>query len=148
MKKIFLVLALFCSTLSGCSAALIFGAASLAAQGIITWKSGEATKYYDIEIETVYRATKRVATNLNLKISDDNKKGAGYQLVIGEKEKMKVKIEPAEGAAHITKLAIRVNTMGDKPYAEMFYKAVDENLNIIDFNKGKPTKHRLLRNRK
>jgi hypothetical protein len=147
MKKLFLsFVLLFC--FSGCgivTVPLIIGAASAAAQGIIIWKGGEGSKYYDIDIDTVYRATKRAATNLSLKISDDSKDGDTYKLVIGEKEKMKIKIAPAEGELHITRLAIRVNTLGDKPYAEMFYKLVDENLNIIDYNKGKPTKHRILR---
>jgi hypothetical protein len=60
---------------------------------------------------------------------------------------MKVKISLAEDDRSITKLSIRVNTLGDKPYTEMFYKTVDENLNIIDFDQGKPVKQRILRRR-
>lgn len=149
MKKIFLILTLLFS-LTGCgiiTAPLILGAAGAAAQGVIIWRGGEASKYYTVDVDTVYRATKRAATNLNLKVSDDNKNGDAYQLVIGSKKEMKVKISLAEDDRSITKLSIRVNTLGDKPYAEMFYKTVDENLNIIDFDKGKPVRQRILRRR-
>jgi hypothetical protein len=42
---------------------------------------------------------------------------------------------------NITKLNIRINYLGDKEFAELIYKKVDEQIDIIEFDpQGNPTK--------
>lgn len=143
MKKIILIL-LVLVTFSGCTAALapILGGAGMIAEGYIIWKDGEATKYYNTDLETTYRAVKHAAVQLNLRVVTDKHDPSpnGYSLIVGEKDKFKVKVVPAK--ENITRVSIRINFMGDKPYAELFYKTIDDNLNIIHFQNGKPVKER------
>jgi hypothetical protein len=58
-------------------------------------------------------------------------KGKGYKLVAGDKDRFKVSIEQVQD--HITKVTVRVNIMGDKPYVELLYKHLDDQINVIDF---------------
>jgi hypothetical protein len=51
------------------------------------------------------------------------------------------KIEIKKVQSNITEVKIRVNFLGDKPYAELIYKKIDSNLDVINFDvEGKPTK--------
>lgn len=132
---IFILLLIF----SGCS---WFGPFSnsvgTVAQGYVMWKKGEATKYYNRDIGTTYRSVKHAADTLNLKITSDKMVKNEYHLKVGEKDKFQIKIVPT--GPNLTQVIIRVNFMGDRPYAELFYKTVDDNLNSIYFKDGKPVK--------
>jgi hypothetical protein len=101
-------------------------------QGVITWIEGEAHKYYSYDSQTVYFAVKRAAKELELAIQED---GPEY-VVVGENDRFKIKIITIE--EDITKVSIRINFMGDKPYAELFYKEIDSQLGIIEFENGQP----------
>jgi len=142
MKK-FILFSMFLVFLAGCTAAIapIAGGAGAIVQGYIMWKEGEATKYYNTDVDTVYRAVKHAANQLNLKLvnDDQNKNEKGYHLKVGDKDKFKIKILPKD---KVTELCIRVNFTGDKSYAELFYKTVDDDLNTIQFKNGKPVKER------
>lgn len=149
MKKIFLLLGLL--FFAGCDftgIGLVAGGAGVIFDMYIMWKEGEATKYYNYDVSAVYRATKHAAETLNLKlISDDNnsKESNGYYLKaldVNNKDKFKIKIVPA--AKNSSKLCVRINFMGDKPYAELLYKTVDDQLNTIEFKQGKPAAQRKL----
>ena len=35
-------------------------------EGYVVWKSGEATKYYDFDFDTTYRAVMRASDQMNL----------------------------------------------------------------------------------
>jgi hypothetical protein len=135
MKKIILILSFL--SFSGC-AAVFMAPVSAIVQGYVMWKDGEATKYYNTDIDTTYRSLKHATDKLNLKIVTDNqnKDKKGYYLVIGDKDKFKVKIIPTKN--NVTQIKIRINFMGDKPYAELLYKEIDNNLNTIQFKNGKP----------
>jgi hypothetical protein len=72
-------------------------------------------------------------------ITEDNPDEEDFYLSVGENDRFKVKIIKIE--ENITRVSIRVNFMGDKPYAELLYKHIDNELGIIEFDKnGSPKK--------
>ncbi len=140
MKKIFILLLLFLPS-TGCGITelgMVGGAASAAIQGYIMWKQGEATKYYFADEDVLYRAVEKSAKDLELPVVKDgtNKKGKGYHVTVGQKDKFKIEVVQVE--KNISKVSIRINVMGNKSYAELFYKTIDDNLNIIEFENGVP----------
>ena len=107
--------------------------------GIIMWKQGEAKKYYNEELDTIYRATKHALQDLNHIITKDEKNKEGYYVVAGDRDKFKIHIKAIK--PKITEVRIRINIMGDKSYADLVYGAIDANTNTIYFNdQGKPAK--------
>lgn len=125
--------------LSGCSTVPIIGPIIT---GIVMWKDGEASKYYNEEAHTLYRSVKISLEELNYQIfSDENLKDGGNYIVAGDNDKFKIFIRQVK--PHITEVKIRVNFLGDKPYADLLYEQIDLNTSTIDFdNQGKPTKRR------
>lgn len=138
MKKLLLILALFCPIMAvGCDFVTPF--ISPIVTGVIYWKEGEASKYYDFDVDTCYRATKRSLQDLQLELSEDENTDNGYKIVADKNDRFKIKVEKAE--QNITVVKIRINTFGDKPYAELIYNHIDDNLGIIQFDEnGKPVK--------
>ena len=139
MKKLllFCTLSLFC--LSGCGVGPeIF--ISPIVTGVVIWIQGEAHKYYANDSDTLYRATKRSLNQLNIPIKrDDPPKDGNYYIIAGEGERFKIKIKRIH--PEITKVSVRINIMGDKPYAELLYKQIDNQVRIIVFKDGKPVKN-------
>jgi len=139
MKKLLLILALFCPIIiSGCA---ITPFISPIVAGVVYWKEGEASKYYNFDVDACYRSTKRALRDLELEITEDETTDDGYWVVADENDRFKINIEKAE--QNITVVKIRINTFGDKPYAELIYKHIDVNLGIIEFDEnGQPVKRR------
>jgi hypothetical protein len=126
-------------------------AISAVVYGVVAWKEGEAQKYYPYSTDIVQRATHIALKDMGL--SDEVEKteadsppkrrwGSRRQKVevkesldikAGGKNKFKIKVEEVD--KNITRLSVRVNFMGDKPYAELFYKKVDDNIGVIVFKK-------------
>lgn len=140
MKKLILFLFLFV-LITGCSSINPFdNIVSPIITGVLTWKDGEAQKYYNEETETMYHSVKSALRELNMEISKDEVTKNGYYIIAGTKEKFRIrviKIQP-----HITKVGVRVNVLGDHPYAELFYKTVDDLTDTIEFDHGKPVRLR------
>jgi len=139
MKKILLVLAfLGFFTIGGCGP---IDPVSPIVSGVVMWIEGEAHKYYSNDSATVYRAVKRACAELNYEISrDDPPEEGDYYLLAGSKDRFKINIREVE--QDITKLSVRVNFMGDKPYAELLYKKVDAELSTIEFDSnGNPVRN-------
>ncbi len=138
MKKLLaiLILPLFVS----CGGVeLLFPLTSPIIQGVIMWKEGEAHKYYNLDSDSMYRAVKRTAINIGYPITrDDLPDGGSFYMIVGENDRLKINIQSVE--RNVTKVSIRVNIMGDKPYAEMFYDKLDTEVNVISFDpQGRPT---------
>ena len=135
MKKsiYFLFLFLF---LFGCQATPIIGPL---VTGVVTWVNGEAHKYYLNDIDVIYRATKHACNKLDYQISLDEPFKNGYRLIAGNRNRFKIYIKQKE--ENISKLSVRIDFLGDKPYAELFYKEVDNYLSTIEYDdNGYPTK--------
>ena len=96
--------------------------------GVALWKNGEGTKYYDYEQKTVYNSAKHAFQRLNLPITQDN----GKELKAGTKDRFYVKVVKCQG--NITRVSIRVNFMGDKEYAKLIFKCMDDQLPVVKFD--------------
>ena len=138
MKK-FTFLLVILLLITGCQAVNPFSLASPIITGIIKWQEGEATKYYDGNLETVYKSVILTLKEMNLSINKNELSNNGYYILAGKNNQFKIKIK--EEQPNIIKVSIRVNFMGDKPLAELVYKHIDKNLDIIEFDKGQPIKH-------
>lgn len=138
MKNFYKIFVFLMFLFIGCSAAVLI---SPAVTGVLYWVNGEAHQYYEQDKYTIYKTTKKVLTELNIPITKDKEESNGYSINAGQKNKFTIRIKTADNS-QITKLSIRINTLGDKEYAELIYKKVNENLNIIIFDKqGNPTKN-------
>lgn len=135
MKNI-LVLAISLVFFVGCGSEFLI---SPIISGAIAWKGGEATKYYDADSKMLYHAAKRVCGELEYTITRNYKpKNGQYYLIAGENNKFKITITKVQ--KNISSVKIRVDFMGNKPYAELFYKHLDQEINVINFDsEGKPT---------
>lgn len=139
MKKLLLFLCFFGFFLTGCSTVPIIGPIIT---GIVMWKDGEASKYYNEEAHTLYRSVKISLKEMDYNISsEENLKNGGNYIVAGDNDQFKIVIRQVK--PHITEVKIRVNFLGDKQYAELLYDQIDSNTSTIDFdNQGKPTKRK------
>ena len=105
--------------------------------GVIIWKNGEAHKYYGYDSDVLYRASKRALNEMNFPIKlDDPPKDNHFYLESGKNNTFKITILYIK--SNVSKLSVRVDFMGNKPYAELFYKKVKNQLHIIKFQDGKP----------
>ena len=99
----------------------------------VMWMNGEAHKYYNTEHEPLIKATKDVLNDLKMPIQSEELDGNVYYIVAGDKGEDRFKIKVTSVKENVTKLSIRVNIMGDRPYAEMIYRHVDEIPGIRQF---------------
>ena len=121
--------------LIGCGPELIIGPAI---NFYLAWKDGEAHKHYHYDSGIVYRAAKRSMLELGIPITqDDGKNDSNYYFTAGENNRFKVTITHIE--TNISRLSVRINFMGDKSYAELFYDKMDNQLSVITYDpEGKP----------
>lgn len=108
-------------------------------QFYLVWRDGEAVKYYRYNSDVVYRSMRRSCKRLGYDIERDDglDENDNYYVVAGANDRFKIKVEQVE--TNISRMKIRVNFLGDKPYAELIYKEVDRELNVIEFdNEGNP----------
>lgn len=134
MKKFFL---LFLLLFWGCGLTpdqIMTPIGSAAVNSYIVWREGEAHKCYEYSPKIVHNATLAALKEMKIPIKSD--KGSDkYQIIAGDKNRFKIKIESIQD--NVTKLNIRINYFGDRAYAEIVYKLVDENLYTIRFQKKK-----------
>jgi hypothetical protein len=97
----------------------------------IFWHQGEAQKYYATKHETLVEATKNVLIEFKLPIINEEFKNNILYIKAGDDDKLKIKISSVR--ENISKLSIRVNTFGDKPYAEMIFRHIDNQPNVQQF---------------
>lgn len=139
MKKltIFLSFVLLLNII-GCGPELLIGPAI---NFYLAWKDGEAHKHYNYDAGIVYRAAKRSMLELGIPIDqDDGKNSLNYYFTAGGNNRFKVKITHVEPT--ISKLSVRIDFMGDKSYAELFYKKVDRELSVIKYGPdGRPVSY-------
>lgn len=141
MKKVSIILFFLIIFQIGCSLAPILETAiAPITTGVIAWNNSQACKYYDEEAPVIYRSLKSALKELDHKIkSDVMYKDGSYYIIAGGKDSFKIEIKKVQ--SNITEVKIRVNLLGDKPYAELIYKKIDSNLDVINFDvEGKPTK--------
>lgn len=120
---------LFCLLISGCSS---FNPIGPIVQVAVYWKDGEAIKYYESKPEDLYRATLASLRNLEIPIRSVERDKEGWLIGAGSAtpndfrtgdDRFKIRITKTNNK--ISRLAIRVNVFGDKPFAELIYHNVD-----------------------
>lgn len=98
----------------------------------VFWLEGEAHKYYNTDQQTIYVSVQNVLNNeLKIPITENQKMGEYIWIKAGDTDQFKIKIHHVRD--NITKLSIRVNNFGDKPYAEMIYRHVDAQPGVIQW---------------
>ena len=98
----------------------------------IFWVNGEGHKYYKCDQSTLLDATRETVEELGMYIEkEESQKSYYYILARAEKKTFKIKIRRMTN--RVSRLSIRVNTFGDKPYAELFFEAVDNKRGINEF---------------
>ena len=97
--------------------------------GYVVWKSGKATKYYAIDIDTTYRSVMRAADQMKLETTlIKSAPQGGYSLEIKRNIPMHIDILPLEKNVSVTRVIVSISMFGDKQYVELFYKLIDDNL--------------------
>lgn len=144
MKKfIITILLLLWVGFLGCSPAIFLGGIGTAVQAYVYWKEGEAHKYYKYDADIMYKATLRAIKKMDLTVTQDtvvapkkSRKGSipGHHLIATSNDRFKVKIFSTD--KNVTEVSIRINFMGDKPYAELLYAYIDDQVNVIVFNEN------------
>jgi len=126
---------IFAITFSGCGGPeLLIGPI---VTGVVYWINGEAHKYYNCDTQIIYRATKIVLKELEQKIIKDKEKNGEFQIITSQENRFSIKIEKAD--KNISVLKIRINYVGDKEFAELIFKKIDEKMNVIEFDsEGRP----------
>lgn len=99
----------------------------------IAWIEGEAHKYYNTEHSVLIQATKDALKELEFPIQEESDNDNVYRIVAGDEGSDRFKIKVTNVRHNVTKLSIRVNIMGDKPYAEMIYRHVDKRPGVKTF---------------
>jgi len=127
MRRLFLIAAL-CLGISGCAYLAPIG--PIINIGIF-WMNREAHKYYATPAEDMYPAVRNALNDLEMMIEEDYMDGDTRVLVVDENDRFRIKIIPARH--NVTEVVILVNTLGDKPYAELIYRHIDEQPDVEQF---------------
>lgn len=144
MKNLFYFMLICSLFLSGCVAAPFLIAPIVT--GVVMWQEGEAVKYYHEKSVVLNRATKASLKELELNLIEETQDKSVFKLNVGQANEDKFKITIGQVKPNIAVVKIRVNFMGDKPFAELLYNQIDLNMNAIEYDdEGKPTKQRFLR---
>jgi hypothetical protein len=133
-RRTFLCFSLFSLLLAGCGSPFGPILSPIFAIGI-AWANGEAHKYYHADQQTVWHGVKNAANDLGFDVVDERSKGNTIHCNVTDRSTSanRFKIRVIIVQPNVTKLSIRVNTMGDKEYAELIYRKVDKYPGIKTF---------------
>jgi hypothetical protein len=130
MQKYFLIFSIIFLS-NGCN--FVPSLASPIVTGVVAWKSGQAHKYYEFNYHIMRDVVVRSLQELNIEIiNEDFFQEKCYKITAGKDDKFKIKISEVKHG--ICRVSIRINFMGDKEYAELLYKQIDKQTNIIIFS--------------
>ena len=133
MRNLITVILIFSiGIIGGCSD--VFLPISPIISAYVAWKEGEAHAYFATDRLSAYKATLRAVGDLGYNVIDDTVQSSGnHYVVVGSNDRFKIKVVQIE--PYVTRISIRVNFMGDKPYAELIYKHLEGELDVIDYKK-------------
>lgn len=97
----------------------------------VYWIDGESHKYYATEQPVIEQAVRNVLEEFKLPILEEKTEDNYLYIKAGDDDRFKIKIHKVR--ENVTKLSIRINTWGDKPYCEMIYRHVDQQPQVIQF---------------
>lgn len=96
-------------------------------QGYIVWKGRESSKYYTYDIKTVFQAVKQSCEHLKLETVIQHPVSEN-ECSLETKGNYPIKINVSAVEKNITKVVITIALFGDKQYAELLYRTIDDNI--------------------
>ena len=104
----------------------------------VFWVQGEANKYYNSDQETMIRATKDTLHELDFVILEEWPEEDYYWIKASDMASLDspdshFKIKIREVKERLTKVSVRVNVFGNKPYVEMLYRNIDRQPGVNQF---------------
>jgi hypothetical protein len=135
-REIVVFMLLAASLWSGCAAAPLIPAVGEAQvipvigvsyQGYVVWKGRESSKYYANDSKTVCQAVKQSCDELKLETviqSPASENGCSLET----KGKYPMEINASHSEENLTKVVITIELFGDKQYAELLYRTIDDNI--------------------
>ena len=123
-----LICSMLALLLGGCALAPLVG--PIFAIGV-AWANGEAHKYYHTDQQNIANAVKNAVNDLEFIVVEESVSGNTIHMKVDDRSESqqstnRFKIRVIRVQHNVTKLSIRINTMGDKPYAELIYRKVDK----------------------
>jgi hypothetical protein len=135
-REIVVFLLLATSLLSGCGICAfipviggseVIPVAGGSYQGYSVWKGRESSKYYTCDVKTVCQAVKQSCKQLKLKtVIQDPFSENGCSLETKGNYPMEINVSNVE--KNLTKVVITINLFGDKQYAQLLYRTIDDNI--------------------
>lgn len=132
-KQFFIAAALIAVICSGCQEA-IAPIGPIISLGVL-WKQGEASKYYATEQEVMHKSVKAVLDEFKIHVTYEELNDRTITLKAGGEEKgeARFKIYVVAVRENITRIGIRVNTFGDKEFAELIFRHIDKQQGVEQF---------------
>jgi hypothetical protein len=148
------ILALVSALVSGCQ---FFNPVGIGIQLGIYWKEGQANKYYPNDVQSVAVALRASLKQLDIQVTSDEQQNGDVHIKAGvivtlAQGPTGLGSKPPAGRvnvadrftihvyrvnAKVSRLAIRVNVFGDKPFAELIYRTMDRHPAVRQFESEK-----------
>jgi len=129
-REIVVFLLLASSLLSGCAVLGLIPFIPVIGgsyQGYTVWKGRESSKYYTYDSKTVCQAIKQSCEQLILETVIQNPVSEnGCSLETKGNYPMEINVSHVE--KNLTKVVITIALFGDKQYAELLYRTIDDNV--------------------
>ena len=134
-REIVVFLLLATNLSSGCGACVLpvigssqaIPAAGGSYQGYTVWKGRESSRYYTYDIKTVCQAVKQSCEQLKLEtVIQDPFSENGCSLETKGNYPMEINVSNVE--KNLSKVVITIDLFGDKQYAELLYRTIDDNI--------------------
>lgn len=96
-------------------------------EGYVVWKGRESSRYYTYDFKTVCQAIKQSCELLKLEtVIQEPASERGCSLETRGKYPMEINASLVE--ENLTKVVITIELFGDKQYAELLYRTIDDNM--------------------
>ncbi len=129
-REIVVFLLLAASLLSGCAIVALFPFIPVIGgsyEGYTVWKGRESSKYYTYDSKTICQAVKQSCEQLILETVIQNPVSEnGCSLETKGNYPMEINVSHVE--KNLTKVVITIALFGDKQYAELLYRTIDDNV--------------------
>jgi len=130
-RELVVFLLLTTSLLSGCAVVglipFIGSSVGGSYQGYSVWKGRESSKYYTYDIKTICQAVNQSCEQLKLETVIQNPVSED-ECSLETKGNYPMEINVSHIEKNLTKVVITIALFGDKQYAELLYRTIDDNV--------------------
>src|SRR5262245_45916246 len=131
MMRLLLALALILAA-SGCGAALVPAAISIAQLGTTTFSGGSLETVYPQPYSAVVDAVRKTIADLDLKVEVDRPQRGFLYIEASDLTDNSIAIRVKQRTAYITSVHIRVGMSGDQPYSTALMSRIAGNMKPQD----------------